>query len=242
MLIQQTMEKLYDLRLPGMAQGLQEQMERGDSAGLSFEERLGLIVDREWLLRQDKRLKRRLKAAKLKLQPCVEDIDYRHPRGLDKGTMQELATCRWIRAGGNLVITGPTGIGKTWLACALGHVACRNGFTAHYVRVPLLLHELAMARADGSYLKLLVTLGKYDLLILDDWGLCSIEGEAMQGILDVIDERIGLRSTLVTSQLPPAKWHSMIGDPSVADAILDRLLGTTVRVNLKGESMRRKAP
>ena len=239
MLIQQTTEKLYELRLKGMALALQEQLERGDVSSLSFEERLGLIVDREWLLRQDKRLQRRLKSAKLKVQPCVEDINYRHPRGLDRDVIQDLATCRWIRAGRNVILTGPTGIGKTWLACALGHRACKDGFTAHYARVPRLLHELTIARGDGTYIKLLRSLAKFDLLILDDWGLCPIEGGAMHGVLDVIDDRAGARSTLVTSQLPAAKWHDMIGDPSVADALLDRLLGSALHVNLKGESLRK---
>lgn len=240
MLAQQTLEKLYDLRLKGMAQAFQEQLERGDASQLSFEERLGLLIDREWLLLENRRLHRRLKASKLKTQPCVEDIDYRHPRGLDRKIMQDLVCCRWVRAGRNVILCGPTGVGKTWLASALGHKACRDGFTVYYARVPLFLHELSMARVDGSYIKLLKHLVKFDILILDDLGLCPIEGGAMHSLLDVIDDRTGVKSTIVTSQLPVGKWHAMVGDPSIADALLDRILGGAVQtIQLKGDSMRK---
>jgi DNA replication protein DnaC len=237
-LIQQTIEKLMDLRLKGMAGALQEQLERGDAA-LSFEDRFGLIVDREWTMRQEKRLDTRLQTAQLKQNACVEDINYRHPRGLDRNVVQDLISCRWIRAGRNVIICGPTGIGKTWLACAFANKACREGLTAHYDRVPRLLHELSTARADGTYLKQLKRLAKYDLVVLDDWALSPIDGPGMHSILEVIDDRAGVRSTLLTSQLPSSKWHGMVDDPSVADALMDRLLGGAVEMNLKGDSLRR---
>jgi DNA replication protein DnaC len=237
-LIQQTLDKLYELGLKSMALALTDQMERGEFT-LSFDERLGLIVDREWIHRQNARINRRLKAANLKIQPCVEDIDYRHPRGLDRDVMRDLVSCRWIRAKGNLILCGSTGLGKTWLANALAHKACQDGFTAYYARVPRLVNEMAIARTDGTYLKLLGRLAKFDLLVMDDWALSPLEGEAMHNILEVIDDRAGVRSTVFTSQLPVKKWHAMVGDPSVADAILDRVQGAAIQINLKGESMRK---
>jgi DNA replication protein DnaC len=240
MLFNQTLEKLHSLRLHGMVRALQEQVEQGTASGLSFEERLGLVVDREYLLRDEKRITTRLKKAKLKQVVCVEDIDYRHHRGLDKGTMLDLCSCRWIHAKRNLIITGATGLGKTWLACALANKACREGFTSTYRRVPRLVHELAVARADGSYLKLLAQIARTDLVVLDDWGLAPLEGPAQHDILELIDDRAGLRSTLITSQLPVARWHDTIGDPSIADALLDRVLATSTTIDLKGESLRKE--
>jgi DNA replication protein DnaC len=168
MMLQQTVEKLFELRLRTMAKALQEQVQAGDHAGLSFEERLGLLVDREWLARQEQKTQRRLKNAKLKQPACIENIDYRTARGLDKQVVADLATCRWIKAGRNLLLTGPTGVGKSWLACSLAEKACREGFTALYTRVPRLLEELTVARADGSYLRLLAKLERVDLLITSD--------------------------------------------------------------------------
>jgi len=240
LLVQQTLEKLYDLRLKGMAHAFSDQAQRGEVADLSFDERFGLLVDQEWLLRQERKVHSRLKTARLKQNACAEDIDYRQPRGLDKTVVLDLLTCSWIRAGHNLILTGATGLGKTWLACALADRACREGLSAHYTRVPRLIHELAMARAEGSYLKRLAKLARMDLLILDDWGLAPLDGQGQHDLLEVVDDRAGSRSTLVTSQLPIAKWHDMVADPSVADALLDRLAGAAIKIQLKGGSMRKE--
>jgi DNA replication protein DnaC len=241
MLAQQTLDKLYQLKLRGMASAFEEQLSHGDFASLSFEERVGLMVDRESTVRQDRSLTRRLQLAKLKVAACVEDIDYRHPRGLDKGVMQDLSTCRWIAAKRNVIITAATGLGKTWLGCALGNKACREGYSTIYKRVARLIEELAVARADGTYLKVLAALARTDVLILDDWALVPLDGAAQHSLLEVIDDRTGTRSTIVTSQIPVKRWHDAIGDPSVADALLDRLGGSSTEIALKGESMRRKA-
>lgn len=241
MLLNETMDKLYEMKLTGMLKALREQLEQGLGSGLSFDERLGLLVDREWAARQERQVTRRLKSARLKQTACVEDIDYRHPRGLDKGVLQDLATCRWIHARRNLILTGATGLGKTWIACALADRACREGFTAVYRRVPRLVQELALARADGTYLKLLAQLARTDLMVLDDWGLLPLEGQGQHDVLEIIDDRAGTRSTLLTSQVPVSKWHDTIGDPSVADALLDRLLGSSTKIHLKGESLRKNA-
>lgn len=238
MLLQPTLDKLHQLKLRGMARALEEQFTHGDIASLCFEERLGLLVDREWNARQDRSLTRRLQLAKLKVNACVEDINYRHPRGLDKGTMLDLATCRWISARRNVIFTGATGLGKTWLACALGNRACREGFSAVYKRVQRLIEELSIARADGTYLKTLTALARADVLILDDWGLVSLDNAALHSLLEVIDDRTGTRSTIVTSQMPVEKWHDSLGDPSVADALLDRILSSSTRISLKGDTMR----
>jgi DNA replication protein DnaC len=242
MLMQQTVEKLYELHLGGMAKTLQEQLERGDAAGLTFEERLSLLVDQEWTQRQERKVRRRLQLAHLKQPACVEDVDFRHPRCLEKGVFQELMSSRWIQARRNVIITGATGLGKTWLACALANKACRDGHSTLYKRIPRLVEEMAIARADGSFLKMLAYLQRTEVLILDDWGLAPMDALAQQGLLEIIDDRTNIRSTIVTSQMPLKKWHDTIGDPSVADALLDRLLGSATHIPLKGESMRpRKA-
>jgi DNA replication protein DnaC len=239
MMAQQTIEKLLDLRLKMMAEDYAEQKDRGDMGELSFDDRFGLLVDREWLRRKEHRTQRRLKGSKSKQQACVEDIDYRSRRGLDRKMMEDLATCHWIRAGRNLLMTGPTGVGKTWLSCALINRACRDGLTALYYRVPRLTHELTIARGDGTYLKLLGKLARVDLLVLDDWALAPLEGQDQHDLLEVVDDRAGLRSTLVTSQLPATKWHDVVADPSVADALLDRLIGSAIKIELKGGSLRK---
>jgi DNA replication protein DnaC len=200
---------------------------------------LDLLVQGEELRRADRGLARRLKQAQFKVVARLEDVDYRHPRGLNRKVVQNLATCEWVVARRNVVITGATGLGKTWLACAFGDKACRDGSTAIYKRVPRLTHELAVSRADGSYLKLLQQLARTDLLVLDDWGMNPLEGQAQHDLLEVIDDRLGLRSTIVTSQLLVGQWHDHIADATVADALLDRLLQPATIVALKGESMRK---
>lgn len=240
MMLQQTLEKMSTMRLSGMVKALREQMLQADVTSLSFEERLGLLVDYEWSYREERKLQRRLKAAKLKQAAYVENIDYLTHRGLDREMMRELVSCRWVKAGRNVILTGPTGIGKSWIACALGEKACREGFTVHYTRVSRLVQELSLTRADGSFLKTLERIAKIDVLILDDWALAPLEGQAQQDILEVIDDRVGKRSIIITSQLPIEKWHDMIGDPSTADALLDRLISKAVNINLKGGSLRRE--
>jgi len=240
MLNHPTLDKLQAMRLTGMLKALIEQAAMPDIDALSFEERLGLLIDREMTEREDRRLKTRLRQAKLKQNACVEEIDYRHPRGLDKSLMRDLIQCQWIKRHLNLLITGPTGVGKTWIGCALAQKACREGYTALYLRLPRLLQELSIAKGDGTYAKLLVRLAKVDVLILDDWGLSRLIAEQRRDLLEIMEDRHDNRSTIVTSQLPLEKWHNSIGDPTMADAILDRLVHNAYKINLKGESMRKR--
>ena len=223
-----------------MAEALRDMLARPDQGQLTFAERLGLLVDQEWLRREENRLTRRLKAARLKVPASVEEVDLHTPRGLDRQVFLALVGGDYLRNHHNLLISGATGVGKTFLACALADKACRDGFGARYFRLPRLLFELALARADGSYLKLLAGLAKADLLILDDWGIAPLEGQAQHDLLEVIDDRAQSRSTLVASQVPPGEWHQLFTDPTVADAVLDRLLHNAVRIDLKGGSMRKK--
>jgi DNA replication protein DnaC len=240
MLTYPTLDKLQTLRLTGMVKAFSEQMQMPDIADLSFEERLGLLVDREMTERHDRRLKTRLRQAKLRLSAALEDIDYRHPRGLDKSLMTSLASCQWVKDHRNILITGPTGIGKTWLACALGQAACRSGYTTLYLRLPRLLQELPIAKGDGRYPKVMASLAKTDVLILDDWALAKLNDDHRRDILEVLEDRHGRRSTLVTSQFPLEHWHEAIGNPTLADAILDRLVHNAYKITLKGESMRKQ--
>lgn len=240
MLHHPTVDKLQALRFTGMAQALTEQMAITDIDELSFEERLGLLIDREMTSREDRRLQSHLRRAKLRHNTCIEDIDYRQSRGLDKSLMLDLAQCQWIKQHLNLLITGPTGVGKSWIACALAHKACREGYTAHYLRLPKLLQELPMAKGDGTYGKLLTRLAKIDVLILDDWGLSKFVAEQRHDLLEILEDRYDRRSTIVTSQLPLDQWHHIIGDPTLADAIMDRLVHNAYKINLKGESMRKR--
>ena len=240
MLTHPIFEQLRELKLTGMHAALTEQMTMDDGlASLSFEERLGLLVDREISTRADRQLQYRLRRARLRQQACVEDIDYRHPRGLDNRLMKALASGAYLREHLNILITGPAGVGKTWLACALANKACRDGYNARYLRLPRLMHELAIARADGRYAKLLREYDRADLLVLDDWGIAPMKGEGRRDLLEILDDRHNQRSTVVTSQLPVQSWHEYLGDPTVADAILDRLVHNAHRLDLKGESLRK---
>ena len=239
MLMQQTREHLHTLRLTGMLQAVEEQLEQPAVAELSFEERLAMLVDREILYRENRRLDRLLRAAKLRVGACVEDIDYRHPRGLEKPRMASLVTLDWVRQSLNLCLTGPTGCGKTWLACAFGNEACRRGFSVRYLRLPRLFEMLRIAHGDGSYSKLMNQLLKTDLLILDDWGIQKVSAAQRNDLMEVIEDRHGRRSTLIASQLPIEHWHDYIGEATIADAVLDRLLHGAHRLNLTGDSMRK---
>src|ERR687887_2770445 len=240
MLTQPTLDKLQTLRLTGMYQALVEQFQMPDIAALTFEERFGLLVDRELTERETRRLTTRLRQAKPRQTACIEDIDYRHPRGLDKAVMRSLATCQWVRDRHNVLITGPTGIGKTWLACALGHQACRDGYSVLYLRLPRLLQEFPLAKGDGRYVKLMTALAKTDVLILDDWGLAPLSDDNRRDLLELLEDRHDCRATIVTSQLPVEHWHAAIGEPTLADAILDRLVPNAYKIALKGDSMRKR--
>lgn len=238
MLNHPTLEKLHLLRLTGMAEALQEQL-KIPLPDLDFESRLGLLIEREWYLRENRRLKRRLTQAKLQQTACIEDIDYTHPRGLNKSNILELARGQWVHQHLNLLITGPTGCGKTYIACAMTHKACLIGFTSRYYRLPRLWNELKMAKANGSYSSWLSQLAKVDLLVLDDWGLASPDEEQRRDLLEILDDRYQKRSTIITSQLPTTHWHEHLNDATLADAILDRLLHNAVRIELKGDSLRK---
>lgn len=238
MLNQPTLEKLRALKLTGMANAFHEQLEK-PLPDLDFESRLGMLVDQEWLIRENRRLQRRLSQAKLQQSACIEDIDYEKPRGLVKAKILELSRSQWLPQHLNLLITGPTGCGKTYVACALAHRACLDGFTSRYYRLPRLWEELKIAKANGTYSNWLTQLAKIDLLILDDWGLVTPDVERRQDLLEILDDRYQKRSTIVTSQVPTTHWHEHLNDATLADAILDRLLHNAIRIELKGESMRK---
>jgi len=241
MLNQPTMEKLLALKLSAFATAWGEQQKNPDISNLSFDERLGLLVDAEWLHRENARMARRTREAKLRLpSACIEDVDYSARRELDKAVVRQLATCRWLQEHQNIVITGATGTGKTYLACALANAACRNGYRALYRRAPRLFDELMLAHADGSYPRLLTSIAKLDLLVIDDWGLVAVKEQERRDLLEVLEDRCGSKSTIMTSQLPPTKWHDHLGDPTVADAICDRILHNAHRLVLKGPSRRKE--
>lgn len=239
MLTSPTLDRLFALNLAGMARALAEQRENPAYTELPFEDRLGLLVDREATERENRRLERYLRAAKLRVAASVEDIDFRALRGLDRGLVLELASARWVAAHQQVLVTGPTGVGKTYLACALAAAAIRAGHTALYLRVPRLLAEIGTARVDGRLARLLAAWARIEVLVLDDFALQPLTDAQAADLLEVIEDRAGLRSTIVTSQLPVALWHEGLGEPTVADAICDRLLAGAHRIELRGASLRR---
>ena len=240
MLHHPTLDKLQQLKLTGMRRALQDQAAMPEISAIPFEERLGLLVDRELTERDNRRMQMRLRSAKLKQNTALEDVDFKSPRGLDRALILKLADCAWVAAHLNVLITGPTGVGKTWLACALAHKACREGYSALYARLPRLLQELDMGRADGRYAKVMRQLSKTEVLVLDDWGLATLTDQHRRDLLEIMDDRYNLRATLVTSQLPVTHWHEAVGDPTLADAILDRVVHNAYKINLSGNSMRKQ--
>jgi DNA replication protein DnaC len=240
MLTQPTLEQLTGMRLGAMAHAWQGQQEDSAMEELGFDERLALLVDAEWTDRQNKRLDRLLRAAKLRLSgACLENIEYAKERKLEKSLLRQLAAGRWIEAHQNVVITGATGVGKTYLACALAQQACRLGYRVLYRRAPRLFDELTLARADGGYPRLLARFARIDVLVLDDWGLAPVRDIERRDLLEIMEDRHGLRSTIWTSQIPVAQWHDHVGDPTIADAICDRLLHNAHRIVLQGPSRRK---
>jgi DNA replication protein DnaC len=241
MMMQHTLTQLRALKLDGMARALEEQATQVAIAALSFEERFAMLLDRELAWRDSRRLERLLRQAKLKhANACLEDVDHRSSRGIDNRLIATLGTCDWLRQAHNVLLIGATGLGKTWLACALAQNACRQGFSALYLRLPRLFEELRIAHADGSFSRRLNALARADLIVLDDWGLTAPGAPERADLLEILDDRVGVKSTIVTSQLPIDQWHAYLGDPTLADAILDRLVHAAHRIVLKGESMRKK--
>ena len=239
MLRQPTLDLLHELRLAGMAQAFEEQTAMPDISELSFEDRLSLLLEREKTDREQRRYQRLKGHAKLHLDATIEDLNFKAPRGLDRSLVLRLASGQWIRDGQTVLVAGATGSGKSYLACAFGHQACRLGISTRYYRVSRLLDELTLARGDGSYPKLIQRLARTWLLILDDWGLASLSGQGRHDLLEVLDDRYARRGTLLASQVPVEHWHDVVGDPTFGDAILDRLLNNAHRITLKGGSMRR---
>lgn len=240
MLIHPTVERLRGLGLSAMADAFLELQNNPEAAELPHADWLGLLIDREATCRDNRRLVRRLQLAKLRQAAAVENVDYRTPRGLDRALFQTLTTGQWIRDRQHLAITGPTGTGKSWLACALGHKACRDGVSVLYKRIPRLFADLAQARGEGRLTRLMAALERTQLLILDDWGPEPLSAEQRRDVLEIVEDRYDRGSLLITSQVPIARWHDVIGDPTLADAILDRVVHNAHRIELKGESLRRR--
>jgi DNA replication protein DnaC len=238
-LVEQTLEKLDAMRLHGMAKALRQWLEQPKGKDIAPADLVGLLADTEWLYRENRKLELRLRNAKLKQAACVEDIDYAHARGLSKPVVLDLATSRWAQSHQNIILTGPTGVGKSYIACALAQKACRDGFTVVYRRVTRLFDELAQARGDGSYPHLLRRLAKAQVLILDDFGIEPLGTQQRKELLEVLDDRYKTSSTIITSQLEPKDWHSIIGDATLADAICDRLVHNAHRLKLGGDSIRK---
>ena len=239
MLDRETAEKLREIGLLGMAQTLAAQERDPEMDSISFAERFGLLVDAEWTYRKNRRLERLLREARLRLPACLEDIDFGPQRGLSRSVIRSLGIGRWIRDRQNILVAGPTGVGKTFLACALANAACRLGYSARYCRVPRLTADLIVARGDGSYRRTLAKLARFDLLVLDDLGIAPLSPGECRDLLELVDDRSQCRSTVVASQLPIESWHGVMGDPTLADAILDRLVHSSHKIVLKGESMRK---
>ncbi len=240
MLTEPTIDKLHALRLGAMAAAWTTQREDPKSLEIDFDSRFGMLVDAEHLSRENKRVARALREAKLRIpNACIEDIDYPAKRELDRVQVRQLGTCAWVGTHANVIVTGATGTGKSYVACALAQQACRGGFRALYRRVPRLLEELALAHADGTYTRLLGRLAKVDVLVLDDWGLAPLREQERRDMLEIFDDRHGVRSAILTSQLPVEKWHDYVADPTIADALLDRDVHNAHRINLKGPSRRK---
>jgi DNA replication protein DnaC len=236
---QLTIDRLYELRLHGMRQALKDRSDKGDCERLSFDERLSLLIEAEDAWRQTQRIHIRIKKARIRQNARIEELDYRAARGIDRGTLEALASCRWLKEKRNVILVGPTGVGKTFVSSALTLRACEEGFSARYVRAPRLLHDLDVARADGTYRNKLSALNHVDLIVLDDWLVAPLHDAHRRDLLEILDDRYDMKSTMIATQLPVEHWHEAIGDPTLADAILDRLVHNAYRLELKGESMRR---
>lgn len=241
MLSHPTLEKLWQMKFHGMAKSFEQQLNCSDYDSLSFEDRFGLMVDMEMTEKENRRLTTRLRQAKLRQQACMENIDYRTPRKIDKSLMESLATCKWIKDNLNILITGSTGAGKSFLACALGHKACMHGYKTLYFRATRLFHDLAVAKGDGRYNKIMNSIAKADLIIVDDWGLAKLSDQEQMDFLEILEDRYGIHSTIIASQFAHTYWHELMANPTLADAIMDRFIHNVYKINLEGkDSMRKK--